>query len=145
MLKYISIASFLLFTACGSDSIGTNSTNLSSPCVASGQTCQLDSDCPAHEECEHASTCKPHDGCTQEDVVGTECTVDLDCGGLECEHGTCQPHNGGAEDPQGTECVVDTDCGGGLECEDGFCKPHGGDDVTAPPTQLPTDFAQALR
>jgi hypothetical protein len=125
MMKSIALVSFLL-TACGNDSFDRSSTNVTGACIASGQACQLDSDCPAHEECEDAA-CKPHGDCSQEDVQGTQCTTDLDCAGLDCEHGTCQPHGGDGSDTQGTECVLDADCGGGLECEDGFCKPHGGD------------------
>ena len=124
MKKYIAIVSFLIY-ACGDDSLDRSS-DVTGTCVASGQTCQIDSECPAHEECEDTA-CKPHGNCSQDDVQGTQCTTDLDCAGLDCEHGTCQPHGGDGSDTQGSECVVDADCGGGLECEDGFCKPHGGD------------------
>jgi hypothetical protein len=86
--------------------------------------------------------------------VGDTCVQDGDCNAtLECEHGTCQPHDrnddradAGRDDdddepgdddddehaaPDGgvqVACQVDTDCAGGQECDDGFCKAHGGDD-----------------
>jgi len=121
--------------------------------LGSGLSCSVDADCPQGEECEDA-VCKLHDGSDDDsanddstddngvggdgaggdgaggdDGLGAACTLDTDCaGGLECEHGACQPHGGDTSSSAsgGGTCSTDADCGGGLECEDGACKPHGG-------------------
>lgn len=110
MLKPILLSSAIFFAGCTGlgldETTGQSSGSGSgsgSTCTSSGAACQADADCPSNEECDDGA-CKLHgDGtqCSEDEGAdddapqGTECSVDADCGALECEDGFCVPHGGG--------------------------------------------------
>ena len=109
----ISALAALLFSACttlGSEQSSVS--NSASDCdrTGSGQTCQIDADCGAGEECEDGA-CKLHGGACEGDSDDSDTDSDSDGGG-------------GAG--SGATCTTDSQCPAGQECEDGACKPHGG-------------------
>ncbi|MBK7538952.1 MAG: hypothetical protein IPI49_27015 [Myxococcales bacterium] len=107
----ISALAALLFSACttlGSEQSSVS--NSASDCdrTGSGQTCQIDADCGAGEECEDGA-CKLHGGACEGDSDDSDTDSDSDGGG-------------GAG--SGATCTTDSQCPAGQECEDGACKPH---------------------